>query len=133
MTDGAGKTRGVGATNRKAMDVQIFGNQKSADTRKALRFFKERRVNVHFVDLKIRPASKGELTRFAQKFGVETLLDRDSKRFQELGLGVAHYSDKVWLAKLVEEPLLLRMPLVRFQKLLTIGLSEDAWRDWTGT
>ena len=69
------------------MDIQIFGIQKSADTRKALRFFKERRVNVHFVDLKIRAASKGELTRFVQKFGVDGILDRDSKRFNALGLG----------------------------------------------
>jgi arsenate reductase len=127
------ETEEIGTIDRETMDVQIFGIQKSADTRKALRFFKERRVNVHFVDLKVRPASKGELTRFAQKFGVETLLDRDSKRFKELGLGVAHYSEAAWLAKLVEEPLLLRMPLVRYEKLLTVGLAEDSWRHWTGT
>mgnify|MGYP000087239353 CR=1 FL=1 len=114
------------------MNVQIFGTQKSADTRKALRFFKERRVNVHFVDLKVRPASKGELTRFAQKFGVTELLDRESRRFRELGLQASHYSEKAWLERLAEEPLLLRMPLVRFQNRLTVGLAEDEWRDWVG-
>ena len=112
------------------MDVQIFGTNKSADTRKALRFFKERRVNVHFVDLKVRAASKGELTRFVQKFGVEAILDRDAKRFQALGLKTAHYSDKRWLEILAEEPLLLRAPLVRNKNLLTVGLAEDTGKDW---
>jgi len=114
------------------MDVQIFGTQKSQDTRKALRFFKERRVKVHFVDLKVRAASKGELTRFAQKFGAEALLDRDSKRFAQLGLSAAHYSDARWLEILTEEPLLLRMPLVRHGKELTIGQADDSWKEWVG-
>ena len=112
------------------MDVQIFGVQKSAETRKALRFFKERRVKIHFVDLRVRPASRGEITRFLQKFGMETLLDRTSRRFQELGLGPAHHSEKRWLDLLVEETLLLRMPLVRCQNLLSVGLAEEAWKEW---
>ena len=112
------------------MDVQIFGTHKSSDTRKALRFFKERRAKVHFVDLKVKAASKGELTRFVQKFGVEAILDRTSKRFQDLGLGTAHYSDKKWLELLVEEPLLLSMPLVRNKNLLTVGVLEGTWKGW---
>jgi arsenate reductase-like glutaredoxin family protein len=114
------------------VDVQVFGVRKSADTRAALRFFAERRIRVHFVDLAERPASKGELTRFAQKFGVQALLDRDSRRFAELGLGPARYSDERWLEKLVEEPGLLRMPLVRRQQLLTVGPAEGTWREWAG-
>ena len=112
------------------MEVQIFGIQKSSDTRKALRFFKERRVNVHFVDLKVRAASKGELTRFVQKFGVDAVLDRNSKRFQELGLGPALYSDTRWLEIMADEPFLLRMPLVRQKHLLTVGLAEEEWKGW---
>ncbi len=114
------------------MEVQIFGIKKSADTRKALRFFAERRVKTHFVDLQERPASPGELKRFAQKFGVEALLDRQSRRFAELGLGAARLSEERWLEKLVEEPLLLRMPLVRHGALLTVGDSRDQWLSWTG-
>lgn len=110
----------------------MFGIRKSAETRAALRFFAERRVRVHFVDLAERPASKGELTRFAQKFGVQALLDRGSRRFGELGLGAAGYSDARWLEKLVEEPLLLRMPLVRNQHQLTVGAAEPTWREWVG-
>jgi arsenate reductase (glutaredoxin) len=114
------------------MEVQIFGIRKSADTRRALRFFAERRIKTHFVDLQERGASPGELRRFAQKFGVPALVDRSSRRFGELGLGAARLSDERWLEKLVEEPLILRMPLVRHQQQLTIGDAEPVWREWTG-
>jgi arsenate reductase (glutaredoxin) len=114
------------------MDVQIFGLKKSPDTRKALRFFAERRVKVHFVDLAERPASVGELRRFVQKFGVESLLDRTGRRFADLGLTAARYSDDHWLEKLSEEPGLLRIPLVRQQNQLTIGVAEDTWKQWVG-
>ena len=112
------------------MEVQVFGIKKSAETRKALRFFAERRVKTHFVDLTERAASLGELRRFAQKFGVEQLLDRDSKRFAELGLRQAMYSPDYWLSKLVDEPLMLRMPLVRNANKLTIGDAEAEWKAW---
>ena len=114
------------------MEVQIFGIKKSPETRKALRFFAERRVKTHFVDLQERPASPGELKRFAQRYGVETLVDRQSRRFADLGLGAAHFSDDRWLEKLVAEPMLLRMPLVRHGPQLTIGDAVDTWRTWTG-
>ncbi len=115
------------------MEVQIFGTKRSADTRKALRFFAERRVRVHFVDLGERAASLGELKRFAQRFGVSALVDREGKRFAELGLGVARYSDDHWLTRLADEPALLRTPLVRWQQRLTLGLDESAWKDWITT
>ncbi len=114
------------------MDVQIFGTKKSADTRKALRFFAERRVKTHFVDLQERSASLGELKRFVQKFGIDRLIDRDSKRFEELGLRHARFSDERWLDRLVEDPQLLRVPLVRHGNALTIGLAEADWKAWTG-
>ena len=114
------------------MEVQVFGTRKSADTRKALRFFAERRIKTHFVDLQERAASLGELRRFAQKFGATTLVDHGSRRFADLGLGAAQLSEDRWLDKLVEEPLLLRMPLVRQQQRLTIGDAEATWREWTG-
>ncbi|MBA3344034.1 MAG: arsenate reductase [Gemmatimonadales bacterium] len=114
------------------MEVQIFGTRKSSETRKALRFFAERRIKVHFVDLQERPASAGEIKRFAQKFGVSALLDSASRRFADLGLGAARLSEERWLDKLAEEPLLLRMPLVRQQQKLTVGDAEATWREWTG-
>lgn len=112
------------------MEVQIFGLKKSADTRKALRFFAERRIKTHFVDLVQRAASPGELRRFAERFGAEALLDRDGKRFAELGLRQAMYSPDRWMQKLADEPLLLRVPLVRYGTRLTIGTAEEEWSRW---
>src|SRR5207247_9161285 len=106
------------------MEVQIFGIRKSADTRAALRFFAERRIRTHFVDLNERAASLGELRRFAQKVGVQGLIDRDAKRFTELGLKSARLSEDRWIAKLTLEPLLLRMPLCRHEQQLTVRQAE---------
>ncbi len=114
------------------MEVQIFGVKKSAETRKALRFFAERRIKTHFVDLLERAASLGELRRFAQKFGAAQLVDKESKRFEELGLRYTQLSDERWLQKLADEPLILKMPLVRQGNLLTIGQGETQWREWIG-
>lgn len=97
------------------MEVQVFGVRKSADTRAALRFFAERRIKVHFVDLNERAASLGELRRFADKFGLAAL---------QQGQSVAS------LERLSLEPLLLRMPLVRHQQQLTIGPAEATWKEW---
>jgi len=113
------------------MEVQIFGVKKSADTRKALRFFAERRIKTHFVDLNERAASPGELKRFVERFGIDRLLDRESRRFEELGLRSARLSDERWVERLAEEPLLLVLPLVRSGSLLTIGLAEQDWKVWT--
>ena len=115
------------------MDAQIFGVKKNADTRKALRFFAERRVKTHFVDLMERAASRGELTRFAQKFGVAALVDETARRFGELGLRTARYGDDRWLEILAGEPLILKMPLVRYGNALSIGAAEATWKGWLTT
>jgi arsenate reductase-like glutaredoxin family protein len=115
---------------RPPLHVQVFGIRKDADTRKALRFFAERRIPTHFADLEMRPASVGELRRFAQRFGVEALLDREGRRFADLGLRAAQYGEARWLGRLAQEPLLLRMPLVRAGPRLSIGPAEDEWRAW---
>ena len=112
------------------MEVQIFGIKKSSATRAALRFFAERRVTTHFVDLMERAAAMGELKRFAQKFGAPALVDREAKRFADLGLGPARYGDERWLQILAEEPLLLKVPLVRWQQRLTIGAADAEWKQW---
>lgn len=114
------------------MDIQIFGVKNDADTRKALRFFQERRIKVHFVDFKVRGPSKGELRRFFQKFGADGVIDRDAKRFQALGLRQAHYGPDRWLAIAEEEPSILRTPLVRNQNHLTVGAAEATWKEWVG-
>lgn len=113
------------------MPVQIFGTKKSSATRKAERFFAERRIPVHVVDLAERGASKGELQRFAQKFGADALVDRTSRRFLELGLGPARYGPDRWLEILIDEPLMLVQPLVRNGSKLTVGGDGEAeWKAW---
>lgn len=84
------------------------------------------------MDLLERPAALGELRKFAQQFGVMALVDKESKRFDELGLRYTQLSDDRWLEKLSAEPLLLRMPLVRNANQLAIGAEEDTWNSWTG-
>lgn len=115
------------------MEVQIFGVKKSADTRKALRFFAERRIRAHFVDLDERELAEGELQRFVQRFGIDALIDRDSRRFRELGLDHANLSASRWTERALLEPLLLRMPLVRRlgqPPALTVGAAETEWKTW---
>lgn len=112
------------------MEVQIFGVRNNAEVRKAERFFKERRIKVHFVDFKQRNPSEGELRRFFQKFGEEELIDREAKRFEALGLRTAYYGDARWIEIASEEPLILRQPLVRCGKNLSVGHAEEEWRRW---
>lgn len=116
--------------NPASKTVQIFGTRKSSDTRAALRFFAERRISVHFVDLSLRAASKGELQRFAGRFGVLGLIDKESSRFKALGLNSASYSQARWFDLLLDEPLLLRQPLIRRGADVSIGLKPDDWKTW---
>jgi arsenate reductase-like glutaredoxin family protein len=118
------------AQSPQARQVQVFGTRKNADTRKALRFFAERRIATHFVDFQERAPALGELRRFADRFGVNSLVDRESKRFLELGLQRSMYSDDWWLNRLTEEPGMVKQPLVRFGQKVSIGLDETTWREW---
>lgn len=118
------------------MEVQIFGVKKSADTRKAQRFFSERRIKTHFVDLTEKAMSEGELQRFVQRFGLEALIDRESKRYDELGLRHASSSPSRWIERMMLEPLILRLPLVRRlgqPSDLTVGYDDARWKTWIGT
>jgi len=85
------------------------------------------------MDFKQRSPSKGELRRFFQKFGEEQLIDREAKRFKAIGLQAAYYSDDRWLEIACDEPMILRMPLVRSGNDLTVGLAEATWKEWAGT
>ncbi len=109
------------------MDVQLFGHAGSKATRKAQRWFSERRVAVHFVDVRKRPPSPGELKRFVQRFGVERLLDPDSRTYVDQGLRYVSASDDDWLARMAADPTMLRLPLVRCGKDLAVGDDEASW------
>ena len=112
------------------MNVQVFGFHDCQDTRKALRFFAERRIGVHFVDLKERPASKGELKRFADRFGAAAVIDKESATYKAMGLRVALDSPRRLLERALTEPRLLRTPLVRNGGKVTIGQVPDEWQAW---
>ena len=113
-----------------APTVQIFGFTDCQDTRKAQRFFAERRIPVHFVNLEERPASKGELRRFAEKFGAAALIDKESPRYRALGLHVSGDSPQRVLARAETEPRLLKTPLVRCGNRLALGDAPEEWRAW---
>ena len=85
---------------------------------------------IAFVDLKKRPPAPGELKRFAQKFGARALLDEDSKAYRKANLGYLVMGDNEVLKRVIADPRLLRLPLVRYGNELTIGVDEETWKVW---
>ena len=110
------------------VNVQIFGMKNSQATRAAERFFKERRIAVHLVDLKQKPMAPGEIGRFVQRFGLTKLLDTEGKAYIDAGLKYLKLSDTELLARIERDPKLLRLPLVRAGKQLSAGHDEDSWK-----
>jgi arsenate reductase-like glutaredoxin family protein len=112
-------------------NLQIFGTRKCPDTRKAERFFKERRVRFQLVDLAEKGLSPGELRKVAAAVGgVEHLIDREGKRYVERGLKYAAPTGPRIETMLVEDPLLLRTPIVREGGRATVGFAADVWQAW---
>ena len=112
------------------MNIQIFGLQKCADTRKAQRFFKERGVRFQFVDLKEKGLSKGELHSVAARVPLEQLIDRASPRFAEKGLTAAWLGTARIEALLLDDPLLFCTPIVRNGREATVGYCPEVWKRW---
>jgi arsenate reductase (glutaredoxin) len=110
------------------LSVQIFGVKNSQATRAAERFFKERGVPIHFVDLNKKPMTPGEIKRFVERFGLEQLVDSGGAAYIDAGLKYLKLSDAELLQKIEREPKLLRLPLVRSGNRLSIGSDEDGWR-----
>jgi len=108
--------------------VQIFGIKDSRATRAAERFFKERRIPIQLVDLKVKPMAPGEIRRFIDRFGLHALLDAESKAFSDAGLKYLKLSDSDLLTRIEREPKLLKLPLVRAANRLSIGQDESAWK-----
>jgi len=108
--------------------VQIFGVKNSQATRAAERFFKERRIDIHYVDLKKKPMSPGEIKRFIDRFGLSTLLDVEGKAYVDAGMKYLKQSDTELLGKVEREPGLLRLPLIRAGNRLSVGHDEESWK-----
>ena len=109
------------------MVIQIFGTPKGKDTRKAERFFKERRVPIQSVDLGEKGLSPGELRNITQAISAEDLIDTESKQYQKRNL---QYMKFDIAEELLEDPLLLRTPIVRYGHRVTVGYEPDTWLEW---
>jgi arsenate reductase len=112
------------------MNIQVFGVNKCADTRKAQRFFKERGIRFQFVDLNEKGLSKGELRSVTAKVPIDQLIDRSSPRFTAKGLAHAWLDAAKIENLLLEDPLLSRTPIVRNGKEATVGYCPEVWRTW---
>jgi arsenate reductase-like glutaredoxin family protein len=110
--------------------IQVFGLERDQDTRAAIRFFKERRVAISFVDLRRRPIAPGELRRFVDRLGAEALLDRGSRTYRDAGLGYLRMDEASIVARLLADVRLLRLPLVQFGHAVSAGRSEPEWTAW---
>jgi arsenate reductase (glutaredoxin) len=113
-----------------AARAQVFGLNDDQSTRAALRFFKERRVEIHFVDLRRKPIAPGELRRFVERFGAPALLDTGSRAYRDAGLGYLRMDDPEIVERLLADTGLLRLPLVRFGGELSVGRDEATWKGW---
>jgi len=109
------------------MNLQIFGTKKCRDTQKALRFFAERRIAVHFVDLNVKPISKGELESAARSVPLEELIDSGGRLYEKMNLKYINHDIK---EKILETPLLLKTPLVRSSGKAAVGYNPDTWNVW---
>jgi arsenate reductase (glutaredoxin) len=109
------------------MTVQIIGAKNCADTRKAERFFKERSVEIHLRDLAVAPPSRGELEKATARIPAGELLDPASPAWKNGGYA---YREFEALEELLENPRLLKTPLVRWGAECTVGYAPESWSAW---
>lgn len=112
------------------MNIQIFGTKKSSDTRKAERFFKERRIRFQSVDLKEKGLSKGEFQSVMKAVGgIDAMIDQDARDKDLLAL-INHISADDKADKVFENQTVLKMPIVRNGRTATVGYEPDIWKTW---
>ena len=109
------------------MNIQIFGTKKCSDTRKAERFFKERKIQYQFRDLNEKGVSKGELENISQKISLEDLIDKEGKQYKKRNLQFMVFNIE---QELLNDPLLFKTPIVRNGKLVTVGNEPEIWKEW---
>ncbi len=110
------------------MNIQIFGSSKCFDTKKAERWFKERRIKYQYIDLPKKGLSPGEYRSVRQKLSFEELVDTKGRAYQELYM--AYVTPQAAEEKLLENPQLLRTPIVRNGKQATVGYCPEVWETW---
>lgn len=112
--------------------AQVFGTGDSQATRAALRFFKERRIQVHFVDVSRKPMAPTELRRFIDRLGARAVTDETSKAWRDSGLTYLRMDDFELAERLFNDQRLLNLPLVRIGNDVAAGRDETAWRSLVG-
>ena len=112
------------------MNIQIFGTKKCNDTKKAERFFKERVIKYQFIDMKEKGMSKGEFTSVAQvNGGLENMINWEGRDKDTLAL-IKYISDEDQLTKVLENPQVIKTPVVRNGKQSTLGYQPNVWKSW---
>lgn len=107
------------------MIIQIYGTKKCKDTQKALRFFKERKIDIQMIDLKQKGMSKGELKKVALAVGIENMINKESDTFLNKGLKYASYKGEDIL---FEYPLIMVTPIVRCGNSAAVGYAPEEWK-----
>ena len=112
------------------MNIQIFGTKKSFDTKKAQRYFKERRIAFQFIDLKEKGMSKGELTSVIRAVGgLDAVVDPKAKDQDTVAL-ITYLAESQKIDKLLENQQVLREPIVRNGQRATVGYVPEVWKGW---
>lgn len=112
------------------MNIQIFGTKKCSDTRKAERFFKERRIKYQLIDMKEKSMSRGEFNSVKQSAGgLDNLIDENAKD-KELIVLIKYLSDSDKEEKVFENQHIIKTPIVRNGKKATIGYCPEVWKEW---
>jgi len=109
------------------MNIQIIGTKKCRDTQKAERFFKERNIPFQFRDLNEKGIAKGELDNISRSVPLEDLIDKEGKQFKKRGMQFMVFDTE---EELLNDPLLLKTPIVRNEGKATIGFQPEVWKDW---
>jgi arsenate reductase (glutaredoxin) len=109
------------------MNIQILGTEKCQETKKAQRYFKERGIPFHFVNLAEKGLSKGELSRIKAAVGMDSLMDREGKEYARRNLKYLTHDVE---EELLNHPLLIKTPIVRNGQKATVGYAPQVWKEW---
>lgn len=112
------------------MNIQIFGTKKCSDTRKAERYFKERRIKYQMIDLREKDMSRGEFNSVKQAVGgIDSMINENAKDKDVITL-MKYLSDSDKEEKLIENQHVIKTPIVRNGRQATIGFCPDVWKNW---
>ena len=111
------------------MNIQIYSRSKCFDSKKAERWFKERRIKVQIIDIDSKGLSPRELDSVISAVGLENLIDPKSKSKDAMLMQYLGSSEQK-REKLLEDPKLLRSPIVRNGRQATVGYRPEIWEGW---